>query len=72
MVHIGCAMMPFVSAVIIGWAALACLVLLLLWFPAAALDWHISMPRPCLEDGGGEMRIVLGSHPDTIVSRHSS
>ena len=34
-----------------GWAALACLVLLLLWLPAAALDWHIPMPRLCLEDG---------------------
>ena len=51
MVFIGCAMLLFASAVVIGWAALACLVLLLLWLPAAALDWHIPMPRLCLEDG---------------------
>ena len=36
-----------------GWAALACLVLLPMWFPAAALDWHIPMPGFAWRMGGG-------------------
>ena len=51
MVCIGCATLPFTSAVLIGWAALASLVLLPVWLPAAALAGHIPMTRPGLEGG---------------------
>ena len=51
MVCIGCAILPFTSAVLIGWAALASLVLLPVWLPAAALAGHIPMTRPGLVGG---------------------
>ena len=40
-----------------GWAALACLVLLPVWSPAAALDWHIPMPGSAwrMGEGSGEL-----------------
>ena len=68
MVCIGCAILPFTGAVIIGWAALACLVLLPMWSPAAALDWHIPMPGSAWRMGEGSGELCTDSQTLSEIS----